>query len=376
MWVESRNGKYIFRERYLAVDGAARTVSISLSSNSKIAAKKAHTLLQAKIAEKQDNRPGRTLESVLDDYIVGRKLAVKPLTLRNYDLFRRRILAAFPGDRDVTTITARDWQRAFDALALHVSPNAARYTWRFAKAALERAERLDGVSALPLRRVKVDVPQKTVAMVASAADKFLTRTELSEVLSLVAEISPYIALMLEFQALTGMRYGEMVALREQDVDLDTGVAHVTGSLAFNVPGRRYVRGTPKNVYSIRDVRLDARALGIVRKFRARNKLARAWASRAGDKLPDHYIFTSEQDGYPVDISYTNKILRSLGYGKRLTTHVFRHTHISLLAEEGVPLKAIMSRVGHIDPHTTMAVYTHVSARMEQEVQDALDRITI
>lgn len=133
MWVESRNGKYIFRERYLAVDGAARTVSISLSSNSKIAAKKAHTLLQAKIAEKQDNRPGRTLESVLDDYIVGRKLAVKPLTLRNYDLFRRRILAAFPGDRDVTTITARDWQRAFDALALHVSPNAARYTWRFAK---------------------------------------------------------------------------------------------------------------------------------------------------------------------------------------------------------------------------------------------------
>ena len=108
----------------------------------------------------------------------------------------------------------------------------------------------------------------------------------------------------------------------------------------------------------------------------RNKLARAWGSRSGDKLPDRYIFTSERDGYPLDISYVNRLLRSLQHPKHLTTHIFRHTHISLLAEEGVPLKAIMARVGHNEPRTTMAVYTHVSNKMQQEVMNALERISI
>ena len=47
---------------------------------------------------------------------------------------------------------------------------------------------------------------------------------------------------------------------------------------------------------------------------------------------------------------------------------------SLLAEQGVPLKAIMQRVGHNEPRTTMAVYTHVTESMKQEAVAALNRI--
>lgn len=39
--------------------------------------------------------------------------------------------------------------------------------------------------------------------------------------------------------------------------------------------------------------------------------------------------------------------------KRLTTHIFRHTHISQLAEMGVPVKTIMARVGYNNPNTTL-----------------------
>ncbi|MDY6087568.1 MAG: tyrosine-type recombinase/integrase [Succiniclasticum sp.] len=89
-----------------------------------------------------------------------------------------------------------------------------------------------------------------------------------------------------------------------------------------------------------------------------------------------YFISAERDGYPLDISYVNRLLRSLHHQKHLTTHIFRHTHISLLAEEGVPLKAIMVRVGHNEPRTTMAVYTHVSDKMQQEVMNALNTISI
>ncbi len=48
----------------------------------------------------------------------------------------------------------------------------------------------------------------------------------------------------------------------------------------------------------------------------------------------------------------------------------------LLAESNVPLKAIMSRVGHKDAKTTNQIYTHVTKIMEQAVLDALDTVAL
>ncbi|HHJ6569617.1 TPA: tyrosine-type recombinase/integrase, partial [Streptococcus pyogenes] len=42
------------------------------------------------------------------------------------------------------------------------------------------------------------------------------------------------------------------------------------------------------------------------------------------------------------------------------THLFRHSHISFLAEKGIPLNAIMDRVGHSDPKTTLSIYSHTT----------------
>ena len=61
------------------------------------------------------------------------------------------------------------------------------------------------------------------------------------------------------------------------------------------------------------------------------------------------------------------ILLWLFEGKHLTTYIFRHTHISMLAELGVPLKTIMQRVGHNDPNTTLSIYTHVTKSMHDDV---------
>ncbi len=61
------------------------------------------------------------------------------------------------------------------------------------------------------------------------------------------------------------------------------------------------------------------------------------------------------------------ILLWLFEGKHLTTYIFRHTHISMLAELGVPLKTIMQRVGHNYPNTTLSIYTHVTKSMHDDV---------
>lgn len=58
--------------------------------------------------------------------------------------------------------------------------------------------------------------------------------------------------------------------------------------------------------------------------------------------------------------------------KNLTSHIFRHTLVSRLAENNVPLKAIMDRVGHADAKTTIQIYTHVTKKMKSNVADIME----
>ena len=56
--------------------------------------------------------------------------------------------------------------------------------------------------------------------------------------------------------------------------------------------------------------------------------------------------------------------------------MLRHSHISLLAELGVPIKVIMERVGHIDESITLRVYSHVTQNMHDDVKEKLNRISL
>ena len=378
MWVEKRpNGFYVYRERYTDRTGKRRVVSVQFPNRTRAVAKKAQEVLNERI--KLLTRPLEdimTLKSVIDDYIAFKRPQVKTLTYRNYFRFACKIYAELDPQRVVTRITAREWQKLINDLTVSVSAQDARVVYRFAKAALEQAERLDGVPALAIRRVKIPTSQKTAEQVTAEAEKFLSREELTEVLDLLRKKAPYIADILEFQALTGLRYGELAALREEDYDAEAHTINVNATINFNYQGQRCHRGTPKNVYSVRTIALDKKSVSIIERFIVYNKAARVWFNGPGYQLPDKFIFVSREEGYPLDISYVNRVLRSLNYRKRLTTHVFRHTHISLLAEAGVPLKAIMARVGHNEPRTTMAIYTHVTNRMKDAAVKALDAINL
>ena len=179
-----------------------------------------------------------------------------------------------------------------------------------------------------------------------------------------------VGLAMEFIALTGLRCGEMLALRTQDYDAEKSSVNINGTLVKSAcNGDDVQRGTPKNVYSYRDVILNDRARQILEWFMLENKKSAQWDRKTyKDK---GYIFTTKS-GNPYNIQYINKKLRELNLdNKKISTHVFRHTHISLLAEMGIPLKAIMQRVGHNDPNTTLSIYTHVTNKMKSELVNKL-----
>lgn len=62
--------------------------------------------------------------------------------------------------------------------------------------------------------------------------------------------------------------------------------------------------------------------------------------------------------------------------KRITTHTLRHTHISSLSQMGIPLKDIMDHVGHTNHKTNLHVYSHVTEKVEQDLIEKLNLISL
>lgn len=180
--------------------------------------------------------------------------------------------------------------------------------------------------------------------------------------------------MVEFLALTGLRYGELIALRNEDFH-DTYI-HVNGTIDHR--DGKYsdnpVRTPPKTAKAYRSVTLTDRAIEIIKKVQTENELMKA-------EFPDYrdldYLFTNK-NGLPIDYRTFEPTLRkaaeSAGVNKQVTTHYLRHTHVSLLAELNVPIKAVMDRVGHKDVSTTMEIYSHVTEKMRTTVIDKLNKL--
>ncbi|MGG4013147.1 tyrosine-type recombinase/integrase [Bacillus smithii] len=57
--------------------------------------------------------------------------------------------------------------------------------------------------------------------------------------------------------------------------------------------------------------------------------------------------------------------------KHATPHIFRYTHISVLAEAGVDLPTIMKHVGHDDKETVMKIYMHVTEKMKKNASERI-----
>ena len=63
-------------------------------------------------------------------------------------------------------------------------------------------------------------------------------------------------------------------------------------------------------------------------------------------------------------------------GRPITTRVLRHTHVSLLAESGVPLETITRRVGHDDSDITKRIYLHVTKRMKSRDNEIISHVSL
>lgn len=172
-------------------------------------------------------------------------------------------------------------------------------------------------------------------------------------------------------AYTGVRVGELCALRETDIDHVEQTISITKTY-YNPDNniKEYQLVTPKTKNSERKISVDPEVLADLDRLRIRQSKVRL---RLGDRYHNKkFVFSKMEDfhGYPEYIKFIEnrmkRLLKLAGLNEALTPHSLRHTHCSLLAEAGASLEQIMERLGHGDDEITKRVYLHVTKPQKKE----------
>lgn len=380
MWVEtltnSKGTRYKYCERYELPNGETRKVAITLNSNSTYARKQASIELQNKIKDviKQLHLdPNITMYEVAQLWLEHTEPTIKIATHINHTLHVKKIFTYIDTSIPLVKITPIMIENMIHNVYYkeELSYYYAKSILTTVRAIFRHAKRRRIIQDIhEIEDISIKKKPFTHTEIAKKQNKFLDAVELKSVLAQLTKLAPRVALLIEFMSLTGLRIGELLALRYCDYDEKKATININGTLQyFYKNGSDIKRGTPKNIYSVRDVTLDARCVKILNSIITDNKRQSLWFKGYEEQ---GYIFTAKR-GNPYDMQYINKLLKQVHIdGKHLTTHIFRHTHISILAELGIPLKAIMQRVGHNDPATTLSIYTHVTQHMKNDIVEKLN----
>jgi integrase len=166
--------------------------------------------------------------------------------------------------------------------------------------------------------------------------------------------------MIRFAALTGLRQGELIALRDANVDLASRTLTVEAT-AYKGDLHR-----PKSAAGRRRVDLSRKALTVLRE----QLLARR-------PSPDGLVFPSPDGRMWRPDNFRHRVFtpaaRRAGF-EGVTFHDLRHTYAALMVEAGAHAKYLQAQMGHSTITTTLDTYGHLFPDANRGVLDALDEL--
>lgn len=202
--------------------------------------------------------------------------------------------------------------------------------------------------------------------------KPLTEAQAAKFLKYAKKLLPYRLHVLFATALfTGLRRGELLALRWADVDFKRRVLYVRYTLQLSKDGYKLV--PPKTNNSIRQLPFSLQLLKLLEKHKAEQNKKRILA---GPAWQDNDLVFCNEIGQPLDPDnlvkrYFKPLLKKAGLPD-VRFHDLRHTYATLLLERGVHIKVVTARLGHAREAFTLATYTSATPALEAGTANVLD----
>ncbi len=339
---------------YLAVDGLRRTAPSTFSTKAD-----AHAWLTVRQSEllKGDWIDPDLGRVALDDFAT-RWISEHRLSPRTRDLYEglhRLHIRPFLGPAQLgalTTERVRAWRA--ELLTSGRSEGTVAKAYRLLRAVLNTAVDDGRITRNPCRIKGADTSHTAERPVASVVQVF----------ALAEAVGPQYRAFVITAALTSLRWGELIALRRRDVDLEAGVAFVHRSLIERKGGLQ--AGPPKN----NRVRMVTLPDVLASELRSHLLLV-----PAGEEA---LLFTGERGATPrrgnwrANVGWRDAV-RAAGLPEGFHFHDLRHTGNHLVAQSGASTRELMHRMGHSTMRAAL-IYQHATESRSRDLADRLDAL--
>jgi len=212
------------------------------------------------------------------------------------------------------------------------------------KSIFESARRDGHIKENPATDKRIVIPSKK-----KTVRKALELDEMREILLSLSKLEEMDKRYMMLLLFTGMRRGEVLGLKWEDVDLKKNVFHIERSITYPKGKNGYEIGKPKTESGLRDVPISQELMNCLQPLGAHG-----------------YIIGGET---PITLSIHRRMMERIRRTIDLhgaSPHIFRHSYATLLNDAGASVKTIQAIIGHSDVQTTINRYVHSRDKKKQE----------
>ena len=371
MWCQIReNGKVKYNERFEnPLTGKTEHVSVTMDKDTKANRKQAQLALQDKIIKKLEKlsstikKENLSLSELVEIYLENIKSEVKESTYARNKTAALSMMRILGKDVLVEKLTAAYVKKCLSDQK--EKPGRTNERIKRFKAMIRWAydnEYIDDIRWLDKLKPSRDEEKKK-----KLEDKYLESYELTLLLENI-QVEHW-KLLTELMALSGMRCGEAIALNESDVDFNKQIIYVDKTYDH----RHKIVTSPKTEDSNREIFMQDELFMLCKKIKL-NTAKQKFLTGCHSKL-----FMCDVNGDYLGYAAFNKYLKNISkevLGYEITTHYLRHTHVALLAEQGISLDLIARRLGHSDSDITKHIYFHVTEKLKERDNAQLKQVKL
>lgn len=373
------------RDRWIAqvtvktVDGSKRK-SIYGATRAEVRDKMAAILSEAKKAGVIDDTKITLDEWIavwIEDY---KKLALKRTSIDNYyRYFNAHIKDSPLGKTPLKKVTSNQIQRFLNDKSINgkvdgsggLKRASVKHIFNVIYGAMEQAIKTNMINHNPCMAVTLPKRDKGEVL-------YFTPEQANQFLEAVKETKHYPLYVLEL--ITGLRLGEIVALRWENVNLDEKRIDVKLSAAIvskevqsenGVIHSEVILQSPKTKKSIRTLYIEEPLVSMLKNLR-KEQLQKCMLF--GDAFNNSgFVFTNDYGNmlHPRTIQdHFKRAIKKAGL-PNLHFHSLRHTAASMMLFNGVDIKTVQEILGHEDIQTTLRIYTHIMEETKRDAQKTI-----
>lgn len=304
--------------------------------------------------EKQSANPDMTFQNLYEIYMEDMAARLKQSTLLTKKTVLQTHILPFFGNKPINEIKASDvrrWQAK-----LMSSPN--NYSQTYLKkintelnSIINYAKRFYDLNTNPCGKAGTIGKAKAEEMDYWTYDEYIAFRE-------GVKDKPLSYICFEVLYWTGMREGELLALSPADIDIDNKLISIN---------RTYQRIGGKDVFTSPKTRKSKRKIPIPDFL----------CQELSDYIQSRYMLDADERLFPITKSYlSHEMIRGCKNTgvKKIRIHDIRHSHASLLINQGCDALMLADRLGHEKVSTTLNTYSHLFPHKQQELVHSLESL--